>query len=88
MSQTYSLAEAREQLLQLAGHLQEPAVVTQDGKPVLAILNYEQYDALLETLEILSDPVATAQLQTSIAQAEAGETVSLDAALTQLGWDD
>ena len=88
MGQTYSLTEAQQQLQQLAEHLREPAVVTQDGKPVLAILNYEQYDALLETLEILSDRTATEQLQASIAQAERGETVSLDAALTQLGWDD
>jgi antitoxin YefM len=55
---TYSLAEIREEIMSLPNYFeQEPAVVTvtRQGQPVMAILPWELYASLLETLEVMND---------------------------------
>ena len=94
MPRTLSIAEAREQLTRLADEFAEeqgqhariePVTVTRYGKPVLTILPHEFYEALIETLEILSDPEQMAALREGMEQAERGETVTLDAVRKELG---
>jgi antitoxin YefM len=81
-----TITETRKQLLDLPDQLTDkPIVITKHGKPVMVALGYEQYESLLETLEILSDPNLMSKLRESIAQADAGETVSLEEAITHLG---
>ena len=59
MTQVLSITEARRQLMKLSKKLQaEPETtvqVTQHGKPVLAVLSWEFYGSLTETLEVISD---------------------------------
>ena len=50
-------------------------VVTRRRKPVLAILPWELYEGLLETLEIMADPELMAELRKSLEQADRGETI-------------
>lgn len=66
-----SISEARNKLTRLASQLNEDhstVEVTNRGKPVLAILSWEVYEALEETVEILSDEGLQAELKQSIAE--------------------
>ncbi len=49
--------------------------VTRRGKPVLAIMTWADYQAILETLEILSDKQAVGQLRRSIKEVKEGKTI-------------
>jgi PHD/YefM family antitoxin component YafN of YafNO toxin-antitoxin module len=86
MTRFLTITETRKQLLALSDQLaDEPIVITKHGKPVMVALGYEQYESLLETLEILSHPNLMSKLQESIAQADTGQTVSLEEAIMHLG---
>jgi PHD/YefM family antitoxin component YafN of YafNO toxin-antitoxin module len=93
MSTTMSIAEAREKLTTLPAHFeQDPAsevvMVTRHNKPVLAIMPWDLYDTLIETLEVMGDPGLMAQLRQSISEATAGETISWAEAKSRLGRQD
>lgn len=93
MSRTLSIKEAREQLTKLpeefsAQREPEAVQVTRRGEPVLAILPWNLYESIIETLEILSDPEAMQVFRESVAQLEAGTpTIPLDEAMRRLGWE-
>ena len=56
--QTYSISEIRDEITRLPEHFDQESgavTVTDQGKPVMAILPWELYDSLIETIEILSD---------------------------------
>jgi prevent-host-death family protein len=58
VTKTLSLTEVKSHFPQLVTGIQERAdevVVTKNGKPAAIILNVEDYEALKETIEILSD---------------------------------
>ena len=59
--------------------------VTRRGKPVLAIMSWEDYEAILETLEILSDEHAVEQLRRSIREVKEGKTIPWEEAKARLG---
>ncbi len=77
MEKMLSIAEARRALNRLPDHFaQTPdagaVAITRRGKPVLAVLSWAQYEALVETLDILGDEEQTAQLRRAVAEVEAG----------------
>jgi prevent-host-death family protein len=75
--------DARRELTKLPEQLEaEPATiaVTRRGKPVLAIMTWEDYQSIQETLEILSDTEAVEQLRESIREVREGKTISWDEA--------
>ncbi|MGH8729827.1 MAG: type II toxin-antitoxin system Phd/YefM family antitoxin [Burkholderiales bacterium] len=72
MRKKLSITEARNQLTLLPELLAEPddeLVITRRGEPVLAVLPWEQYDAIRETLEIMADESLFDALKQSIQQA-------------------
>jgi PHD/YefM family antitoxin component YafN of YafNO toxin-antitoxin module len=50
--------------------------VTRRGKPVLAVMPWELYDSITETLEILSDEKLMKTLRKSLQEARKGRTYS------------
>ena len=71
MNARLGITEARAKLMALADELRrhpEPGAltVTRRGKPVLAILPWELYESLVETLEVLGDESLMADLRRSI----------------------
>jgi PHD/YefM family antitoxin component YafN of YafNO toxin-antitoxin module len=89
MSRILSMAEARSRLAQLSGDLTqyvhpEVAIITGNGAPALAILPWELYDGLLETLEILGDPEQMAALRRGMQGITEGRTESWEAAKAPL----
>ena len=54
--------------------------VTRRGKPVLAIMPWDLYEAITETLEIAGDPELMASLRQGIEEATNGEGISWEEA--------
>ena len=82
------ITEAREELTALPDKLSEThetVTVTRRGKPVLAILPWEEYEALVETLEILSDEEQMRMLRQSIREAKQGKLIPWERAKRKLG---
>ena len=79
-----AIAEAQQQLPTLSKKLRDPAIITQDGKPVIVALSMQQFASLVETMEILSDHEFMSDLREGIRQADLGQTVSLEALKLEL----
>jgi antitoxin YefM len=52
-------------------------LVTRNGMPAAALVPIDEYEALEETAEVLSDPDALSALEAGLAELERGETVTL-----------
>lgn len=52
-------------------------LVTRNGTPAAALVPIDEYEALEETAEILSDPDAMAALEAGLAELERDETITL-----------
>lgn len=80
--------DARRKLTRLPEELEDnPATVavTRRGKPVLAIMMWEDYQAILETLEIISDEKSVEALRHSIKEVKDGKTIPWKEAKAKLG---
>jgi antitoxin YefM len=53
-------------------------VVTRNGAPAAVLVPVDEYDALEETAELLSDPNALAAIEDGLAELKRNETVTLD----------
>ncbi len=79
MARTLPISEARNRLLALANDLrrkpEEGAMkVTRRGEPVLALMSWDLYEGIVETLEVLGDEELMASLRRSLAELRAGKT--------------
>lgn len=74
MNNELSMVEARKRLTQLPEELlqENTATITRRGKPVLAVMPYELFDSISETLEVMSDPELMHLLRQSIREADDG----------------
>jgi antitoxin YefM len=82
VDQYMSVTEAKNRLLDLIRKLKtrhEVLAITRDGVPTAVLLSMEQYDGLLETIELLADQHAMRVLKRSLKQAQAGRWVSHEA---------
>ena len=85
----FSISEIRDEITRLPERFdQEPGVitVTQHGKPVMAILPWELYESIMETLEVMSDPELMASFREGVKDIEEGRVQPLDEVLKELGW--
>jgi PHD/YefM family antitoxin component YafN of YafNO toxin-antitoxin module len=90
MPKTMPIIEARKKLTSLPEELEHEGesdviAVTRRGKPVLAVMPWELYEAVTETLEVLSDKGLTQELNKSIREMEAGKVIPWDKAKKDLG---
>ncbi len=78
---TVNLTDARARLSDLADEVvntHEQVTITRNGVPAMVMLSVDEYEGLMETLEILRDPRAVADLQTAQEEYERGEAYTLD----------
>lgn len=84
-----TISEARKALLDLPEKLarmpDRAVTITRRGRPVLAILPWEFYESIVETLEILGDPEMVPALRESLKDLKRGRVVSHAEAKTRLG---
>jgi antitoxin YefM len=59
-------------------------LVTRNGRPAAALVPIDEYQALEETAEILSDSEAIAAIEAGLAELNRGETVTLDTLRAEL----
>ena len=88
MAKDLPMTEARHELTSLPEALRqthETVAVTRRGKPVLAILPWGDYEAIMETLDILSDEEMMAALRQGIKEAKAGKGMPWERAKRKLG---
>ena len=92
---TLSIVEAREQLTRLPEQFAQelkahnnpvPIKVTRHNKPVLAIMPWELYESIMETLEILGDEEQMAALRQGIQEAREGKGRPWGTVKQDLGW--
>lgn len=89
MTQVLSFDQARKRLVQLPEELArnthpEVAIITDNDEPVLAILPWELYDALLETMEVLGDSQQMAALRRGVQDITEGRTESWETVKARL----
>lgn len=88
MSNTLSISEARERLTRLPDELaesKEAVTVTRRNEPVLAILPWELYETIMETLDVMGDAELMVALRQSIRDVAEGNTLSLEELEAELG---
>jgi len=89
MPKTLSMVEARKQLTSLPEEFErqedlDAVAVTRRGKPVLAVMPWELYETITETLEVMADKEMTSILKESIAQYGRGEAIPWEKAKEDL----
>lgn len=90
MVQEITISEARSRLSAIAKQLADSpedgaVIVTQRGKPALALMSSELYEGLMETLEIMSDPDLMAGIRQGLKDGEEGRTLNTQELEEQLG---
>jgi len=83
-----SISEARKALTTLTERMtpkSRAVAITRRGKPVLAILDWELYETIVETLEVLADAEAMGSLRRSLEEVAAGRAVPADEVAAELG---
>src|SRR5438309_8896749 len=73
-----AIARARDLLTSLPEQLAEKpgtVAVTRRGKPVLAVMPWELYESIVETLEIMGDEELMASLRLAIQEVAEGKTI-------------
>ena len=68
MAKTMPISEVKTRLPELVSDVQEreeEIVVTRNGKPAAVLVNYDEYERLKETLDVLSDPGSMRQIAQS-----------------------
>jgi len=81
MTKTITLKALRPELPQVADAIESKMdrfIVTRHGQPVMMLISPEDYEGLLETIEILSDKAAVKRILKSRKEARAGKTIALD----------
>lgn len=81
MAKIVPVRELRSKLSELLSDVadrRDHVLVTRNGRPAAAIVPVDEYEALEETAEILSDRDALAALDEGLAEIERGETVALE----------
>lgn len=79
MLNTLSLKELRPALPEVVERIDgrlDRYVITKRGKPVVVMLSVDDYESLMETLDILADPKAMAGIRQGEADVRKGKTHS------------
>ena len=88
MINTVSLKELRPELPKVIARIDgklDRYIVTKRGKPVIVMLSIEDYESLMETLDILADPKAMADLRKGEEDIRKGRTHSWSEIKASLG---
>lgn len=68
MSKTLPISEVKTRLPELVSGVaerEEEIIVTRNGKPAAVLVNYDEYERMKDSLEVLSDPDLMKQIRRS-----------------------
>ena len=85
--QKLSISEARKQFMKLPENTGADQVlaVTRRNREIMAVMTWELYEGLLETIDILSDPELMAAVKKGLEDIAAGNTRTIPEARKRLG---
>ena len=66
MTKTLNVSDVKTRFYELLKGVQEredEVIVTRDGKPAAVVINYQEFESLMATLEVLSDPKAMERIR-------------------------
>lgn len=81
MSDVLPLAEVKAKFSEMVDRVEQQhdrITVTRNGRPAAVLMSADDLAALEDTLELLSDPTAMAEIERARRDVEAGHTVSAD----------
>jgi antitoxin YefM len=81
MAKVVPVREFRTRLSELLGDVadrRDHVLVTRNGKPAAALVPIDEYEALEETAEILSDSATLSAIEAGLADLARGASVTLD----------
>jgi len=81
MSATLPLSEVKAKLSEVVDrveHTHDRITVTRNGRPAAVLINPDELASLEETLDLLSDPAAMAELEVAKAEVRAGDYLTAD----------
>jgi len=87
MAKTVPVREFRSRLSELLSDVadrRDHVLVTRNGKPAAVLVPIDEYEALEETAEILSDSATLTAIEAGLAELSRGETVTLAELRTEL----
>ena len=82
------IVKARAMLTKLPEQLaaeDQAVAVTRNGKPVLAVMHWDLFESIVETMDIMGDPDAMAALRRGIEDVQAGNLVPIEQVKADLG---
>ncbi len=88
MTRTVTLKELRPGLPRIMEGVEsrmDRVVITKRGKPLALMMSIEDYESIVETLAVLSDPRLAKRIKQAEAEVRAGKVKSLDKIDKELG---
>ena len=85
--QKIPITEARNKFMKLPDQAAKHKIlaITRRNKEVMAVMSWELYEGLLETLEILADPELMQNLKKGVEDIRSGKTYSIEESRKRLG---
>jgi antitoxin YefM len=85
--QKIPITEARNKFMKLPDQAAKDEIlaITRRNKEVMAVMSWELYEGLLETMEVLSDPDLMSLLKEAVDDVKNGRTHALSEAHERLG---
>jgi antitoxin YefM len=83
-----SLSDARKNIFKIANEVQKPDthyILTENGKAKAVVMSADEYESLIETIELLSDPKAMENIKQAEKELERGDYVTWDQLKEELG---
>ena len=78
-NKTLTITQARQDLFKIADQVQKPNnyyTLSVEGKPKVVMMSFDEFDSMVETIEILSDPEILANIKEAEEEYERGECVT------------
>ncbi len=88
---TLPISEARKKIFNIAEDVQKPGnyyTLTEKGRPKAVIMSAEEFESIMENLEILSNPRIMDEIRRAEKEYERGDYVTLDKLIKELGYKD
>ncbi|MDK2956247.1 MAG: antitoxin YefM [Desulfovibrionales bacterium] len=88
MEKSMNITEVRSKLTSLSDDLamnKDTLAITKRGKPVLALMPWDIYEALVETMDVMSDPDLMQAFREGVRDIQKGRTRSLADVKSELG---
>lgn len=85
--QKLTISEARNKFMKLPDETSDNQIiaVTRRNKEVMAVMSWELYEGLLETIEIIGDQKLMANIKRGVKEIKAGKTYSIEESRKRLG---